>query len=456
VVVVLAGLALLGPPTDALAGPVKPTVSFTAAPTALTSSGGTVTLSAQVTDATSCLFTSDKAGIIGLPAQVACSNGTVTVVVSVPANSGTKSVAYGLHLAVTGATTVRAHSISLPVAGAPVVTAAPTDVQVTPAFGALGVTWTPEPPTVSYEVDGYIATATGRGLIVPQTCMGPTSCFIGGLTNGKQYSVFVQAVIALRSDPYGQITGYGREGKASKKAKGKPSAAQDCSYLGQYASLHGCDLDHIVLSGVDLTGSDLSDADLTGADLTSATLQGADLQGANLSGANLGNAVAAAARFQGAIMTTAVLSGANLNYANFTGVDLSGVGLSGVSLGNATLAGANLTGANLSTASLFTTDLTGTILSGADLTSAVLGSENLTGDDLAGANLTKALLGSDNLTDANLTGADLTDGFVNGDDLTGATLSGATLTGTIWNATTCPDGTGSSTYSPQTCANDLG
>ena len=388
---IFAGLAVLGLPSVAQAGPVKPTVSsFTVTPSALNSAGGSVTLSAQVTNAASCLFTSNKLGITGLPATVPCSNGTVTDVVSVPANSGKRTTKYRLHLLVTGARTVNAKAVSLFVSAGPVPppppppSPAPTDVMATPAYEALDVMWTPEPPGVGYEVDGYTVTATGPNLVVPQTCTGATTCFVGGLTNGMQYSVTVQAYVTVYGDN-GAPLGNQPVGGSSSAVMATPSGAQNCSYIGQYASLGGCDLSNADLSNVNLMGSDLSDANLTNANLTNANVNSANLQGANLTGAILTGADAGGAHFQDAIMTNAVVSDVNFDFADLSGADLSGADLSNAFLDNANLSDANLSNANL----------------------------------------------------------------------TGAIVTATSMTGTIWNDTTCPDGTNSNTYSPQTCANDL-
>ena len=65
-------------------------------------------------------------------------------------------------------------------------------------------------------------------------------------------------------------------------------------------------------------------------------------------------------------------------------------------------------------------------------------------------------LSNGNLTAANLTGADLNSANLNSANLTGANLTGANLTGASlffvgWSNTTCPDGTNSVSYAPQTC-----
>ena len=88
---------------------------------------------------------------------------------------------------------------------------------------------------------------------------------------------------------------------------------------------------------------------------------------------------------------------------------------------NADLHNADLTGANLTAANLTGTNLFGAILTGANL---------------QGANLTNTMLRAATLTNANLTGATLNTPF---------------LSGVTWSNTTCPDGTNSSAYSPQTC-----
>jgi uncharacterized protein YjbI with pentapeptide repeats len=66
--------------------------------------------------------------------------------------------------------------------------------------------------------------------------------------------------------------------------------------------------------------------------------------------------------------------------------------------------------------------------------------------NLTGSNLTKA-----NLSGANLSGANLTNANLTGANLKGANLHTATLTGVIWNNTTCPDGTNSSSNVGKTC-----
>ena len=89
--------APLGPPTIS---------SFSASPSSLYKNGGTVTLSANVTSATSCTFTSNKS-VAGLLTSTPCSNGNVSDTVTIPADTGKKAVTYKFTLAVTGTKLLR-------------------------------------------------------------------------------------------------------------------------------------------------------------------------------------------------------------------------------------------------------------------------------------------------------------------------------------------------------------
>ena len=98
-------------------------------------------------------------------------------------------------------------------------------------------------------------------------------------------------------------------------------------------------------------------------------------------------------------------------------------------------------GANLQYCNYKDANLTGVDLAGANLFGARMLRTNLQNANLAGANMTNSEMGYANLTGANLTGT----------NLTSADLFSANLTGVTWSNTTCPDGTNSSSYSPQTC-----
>jgi alpha-tubulin suppressor-like RCC1 family protein len=96
-----------------------PTVShFTATPTTLYNNGGTVVLSAKVTKAESCLFSSNKSVAV-LPATIPCSKGSVYLGVTLPANAGKKAVTYKFSLAVTDTKTVDAKDVKVTVETGP-------------------------------------------------------------------------------------------------------------------------------------------------------------------------------------------------------------------------------------------------------------------------------------------------------------------------------------------------
>jgi hypothetical protein len=126
------------------------------------------------------------------------------------------------------------------------------------------------------------------------------------------------------------------------------------------------------------------------------------------------------AQFAGADLSGSYLYGSsNFDNANFSGATINNSYL----YNDATFTNANFTGANLTDSFLY---------AGAGFTNA-----NFTGANLTGAYL---YAGAD-FTNANFTGA----------NLTGAFLADATLSTATWSNTTCPGGTNSSAYSPQTC-----
>jgi hypothetical protein len=96
-----------------------PTVSdFRARPASLTWTGGAVTLSAKVSNARACTFSSTPP-ISGLPSRIACSGGTVLKHVKVPANQTSKPEVHRFNLSVTGTSTVKAASVTAKTAARP-------------------------------------------------------------------------------------------------------------------------------------------------------------------------------------------------------------------------------------------------------------------------------------------------------------------------------------------------
>ena len=99
--VVVIGSLLTAVPAGATV--IKPTVTrFLSSTTTLYKTGGTITLSATVANATSCVFSSNKT-ITGMPYTATPCDGLVSHDVTLPANTGKKSVKYTFKLSATGA-----------------------------------------------------------------------------------------------------------------------------------------------------------------------------------------------------------------------------------------------------------------------------------------------------------------------------------------------------------------
>ncbi len=100
-VLAIAAVCLCGV-QGAYAGGPKPVITGAMATPASVPSGGTITVSASVSGATSCTLTS-KGPVAGLPATVSCGSGSYSQEVVMPENLGKKAVEYKLSLSATGA-----------------------------------------------------------------------------------------------------------------------------------------------------------------------------------------------------------------------------------------------------------------------------------------------------------------------------------------------------------------
>lgn len=296
-------------------------------------------------------------------------------------------------------------------------------------------------------------------------------------------------------------------GAQSGKVTGTPAALPadwfiSSGYLiGPGAGLQGALLSQANLSAADLAGADLDQAHLSGANLTGATLTSASLAQAELSAAILTSADLTGADLDGAMLDQAQADHADLAAANLTGIDLLDASLSSANLTSANLStaylvstvldGADLTSANLTDATMDETSLTSAKLAKSTLTgasgSAIIGNPasmplhwsvrggyligpgsttymtdadlanlNLSGVDFAGLDLLRVTfrhsdLTGANLTGANLTGADFTSANLTRADLSGAKVSSTWFVGTLWNDTTCPNGSKSSAHQHGWC-----
>jgi hypothetical protein len=84
--------------------PPKPTITgFASSPATVTTTNGTVTLSAEVGNATTCVFSETTGSpVSGLPYTTPCTSGPVSDTVTLPYNSGKKAKKYKFELQVTG------------------------------------------------------------------------------------------------------------------------------------------------------------------------------------------------------------------------------------------------------------------------------------------------------------------------------------------------------------------
>jgi alpha-tubulin suppressor-like RCC1 family protein len=207
-------------PTAGIAGASpklpKPTVSgFVASPTTLYDNGGPVVLSANVTNASSCVFSSTKP-IAGLPATVACTSGAVSQTVILPANAGKKAVEYKFGLAVTGTKTVKAKAVNVTVsttAGLEGVRSVASD-----AGGYCAVLSTGGVDCWGFNDYGELGDGTTYGSDTPQAVSGITDA-VSITSDGYGYC----AVLSTGGlDCWGSSNGYGELGNGTTGGSDTP------------------------------------------------------------------------------------------------------------------------------------------------------------------------------------------------------------------------------------------
>ena len=199
----LTGIAVLG--SEPVAGAAAKTTvsSFAAKPSSLTWAGGTVTLSAKVTNAKSCTF-SVKPAIKRLPVT-SCTNGIVNEKLSVPKNTGKSVITYTFNLSVTSGTgkgTVKAKPLVLPERD--VLPGAPTGVGAKPGNDSATVSFTHPSSAGRSAITRYTVTATDATTPTNggQKQSGTSSPItVTGLTNGNSYTFTVAASNASGTGP---------------------------------------------------------------------------------------------------------------------------------------------------------------------------------------------------------------------------------------------------------------
>lgn len=177
-------------------------------------------------------------------------------------------------------------------------------------------------------ITGYTVTASHGGA----TCStnGDLHCIVTGLTNAHPYKVHVKA---------SNVRGLG---KPSAKVTVTPALSPDCTIIGPYADLHGCNFTSANLSNIKLTGVNLTDATLMGADLQFTNLTNADLDDIAASFVNLGFANLTGASFVSANLILATIQGDTLDSTNFNNADLAEANLDDIFPTNTDFTNANL------------------------------------------------------------------------------------------------------------------
>jgi hypothetical protein len=109
--------------------------------------GGLLTLSAQVTNASACAFSSTPT-FAGMPSGVLCSNGTVYAQFRLPPNSGARSIKYKLRLIAVGERAARPVAITVKVS--PIAPPGPPSVDL-----QAGAEWTMNVPALFCTVQAF-------------------------------------------------------------------------------------------------------------------------------------------------------------------------------------------------------------------------------------------------------------------------------------------------------------
>ncbi len=138
----------------------SPNEVLTASPLVLYNSGGPITLTADVSNATSCFFSTNRL-VAGMPTTIPCANGPVTATgVTLPANSGKRDLKYNFHLKVFGRGATRATLLTVTVTTQP--------IPPVPDCIETGSTWDfsiPELPALSFQETfgpGFTFTSTSN------------------------------------------------------------------------------------------------------------------------------------------------------------------------------------------------------------------------------------------------------------------------------------------------------
>jgi uncharacterized protein YjbI with pentapeptide repeats len=441
--------------------PAPTITSLLATPSSLPDTGGQVTLSANVANASSCSVSVTRSvnlvpvELAGFPEAVACS--PVSVDVTLPANTSATTFVYKLALSATGTTTVT-HSILVTVALQPI----PTITSYGANPSTLGFSGG---PTV---ISANVTNATSCTIVVapllpgfpavvpctsgsvaldvtlpPQTTVLPrTYKFTLAAAGSKTAKALTEAVVG--GEPAPTITSWGDPAYVGEGVGGYQIIL---GYLGAVLHLsatvtnaHSCTItSNLPVAGLPATVScdDVADTISLPADF-SALPKIYNLKliaiGSKTVKATLSVEVFESKRpgfppcpstlGPGAQLTGCVLAGANL-----AGVDLQNANLTGAQFAVNDLSGSNLGGATLTSASILKCDLSNANLDGASMTGGFVWANNFSDANLTGVNLNGTRFYNNELPGANLTGANLANTYLDQTDLSGSVLSGVSSGG---------------------------
>jgi len=266
-IVVDAGVS--GASTRPASGSATTVSSFAVSPAALPSTGGTATLSADVTNASDCTFSSKKP-VAGLPVSVPCSNGAVSTGITLAASTGNRAAIYTFVVKVTGSKTVKAKT--------------------------------------SLTVDPSYCSDIAPGADLKNCDLSDADLSNAELLGADLYKSNLTGATLLDADlsdtnlTLATLAGIDAAGATFVDATLSDAKLPD-------AELGGADM-----TGARVTDSHLTDADLTGADLQDVDFDGASLQGANFTQADLDGASMAAVNLTGAVWDdTTCPDGSNSN-----------------------------------------------------------------------------------------------------------------------------------------------
>jgi hypothetical protein len=314
----------------------------------VSSAGGQVTLSAQVANAASCVFSSTTKTLAGLPATVNCTSGSGSAQVTLPANSTGQAKTYSFGLSAVGSKTVKATAVKVTVSPA----TGPVPVQHESGTLTQSATWSPKLAS-AYLVDGSLDIPAGitltiaAGTVIKVASQLTVEGTLDAVGTSSSPVVFTsvnddsvggdtgeQGTAPAAGDWYGISLSAGSGGSSPQVSLTDTDIDYAASALsgsgsgaGSSLSVSGGQFAHIDSSAIDVSSVSLS---VTGSTFTDVAGDGIDVSGPAGIPVVTGNTVAA----QGHAMT---IRNASLDLAKLDNNTVSGGGNDGVWLGGDTV-----------------------------------------------------------------------------------------------------------------------